>query len=594
MSKLERQRRIVLEQVEFSGNPLAPADLEFPIEPVLLGGDERSDTAIAQRVHFPSIGARLVIPLPDRAPIVRQEPLYSVHYNLLALCSLSDYRDPLVRYTAWGLIRDMGWNYGGRQTSLLRRCVDYLKEMKLEIEGNLPDPGIPRRSAERIYEMRILIGGSYPTKEERRSGGRNMSHVEYHPRYLRALRQMKAVQIDVAVMSQIRGGLARSFYRTASYLRHTGRDRIDLHELFARVGSNRERVVPAIAHRVFGPAYEVMHRYRYIREIPPRCEPNGSGGFTMIFDWGEPIQLPSGGDQLFRAYTDVGVDARVAAEMIAEDERRAVAVMQAFQQGALPTPKDTVARLLVGCFRDPSWELSGVSDPDPQTTLPLQVVRAPAPRSRGAAPARPAAETPGRVPAGIDWEAVRATPGGWSDFWMRVLTPLLAAAGDTPSRVAGLGPVMERLERAFGRIGWEMATEVARGVSPYLADAARPASYLATVLEKEAPDLPPPSKVNGAGGGARPTSAAPTAPPRGSRSGAPSRVAIDSSRFLVHMLETWLEQLREHPNRLDAKRALDFLQTHGAKIRGTDQAPLVDQVATLARAFLEPQESGRS
>jgi hypothetical protein len=113
---------------------------------------------------------------------------------------------------------------------------------------------------------------------------------------------------------------------------------------------------------------------------------------------------------------------------------------------------------------------------------------------------------------------------------MRVLTPLLTAAGDNPSRVAGLGPVMERLERAFGRIGWEMATEVARGVSPYLADAARPASYLATVLEKEAPDLPPSSKVNGTG--AQPVATAPTAPPGGPRGGAPSRVTIDSSRFL--------------------------------------------------------------
>ena len=579
MSKPDRQRRIVLEQVEFSGNPLAPAEFDFPLEPVLLGGDDHNAVSVAQRVHFPSIGARLVIPLPDRAAMVRQEPLYSVHYNLLALCSLSDYRDPIVRYTAWGLIRDMGWNYGGRQTSLLRKCVEYLKEMKLEIEGNLPDPGIPSRSAERIYEMRILIGGSYPTREERRSGGRNMSSVEYHPRYLRALRQMKAVQIDVAVMSQIRGGLARSFYRAASYLRHTGRDRIDLHELFARVGSNRERVVPAIAHRVFGPAYEVMQRYRYIREIPPRCEPNGSGGFTMIFDWGEPIQLPSGGDQLFRAYTDLGVDARVAAEIISKDERRAVAVMQAYQQGALPVPTTTVGRLLVGCFRDPTWELHGFSEPDPQTSLPLQVGGAATPRSRAAAPAPPAADAPSQVPSGIDWTAVRAAPGGWSDFWTRVLAPLLAAAGDDPSRVKGLGTLMERLERAFGRAGWEAATDVARAVAPYLADAARPASYLATVLEKEAPEpaLPAPSTN---GGRARQRTAA-SAP--GAR---PTAVSIDPAQFLVLTLETWVEELRDQPNRQDARRALEFLRTHEAKLRGAVYAALAEQVGALAREVL--------
>lgn len=90
------------------------------------------------------------------------------------------------------------------------------------------------------------------------------------------------------------------------------------------------------------------------------------------------------------------------------------------------------------------------------------------------------------------------------------------------------------------------------------------------------------------GGGARrarPVAAAPAAPTDGPSAGAPSRVAIDSSRFLVPMLETWLEQLRERPNRLDAKRALDFLQTHGAKIRGTDNAPLADQIVALANAF---------
>lgn len=567
MPKPENQRRIVLEQIEFSGNPLAPADGDFALDPDPLGEDEGAGFGLSQRIHFPTIGARLVIPVPERAHLVRQEPLFSVHYNLLALASLSDYNDPVVRYTAWGLIRDMGWKYGGRQTALLRRCIEYLNEMKLEIAGHLPDPGLPGISADQIYELRILIGRSYPTREERRSGGRNMSHVEYHPRYLRALRQMRAVQIDIAVMSQITGGLARSFYRTASFLRHSGRDRIDLDELFARVGSNRQRVIPAVAHRVFGPAYQVMKRYRYIRGFPT-CEPNGRGGFTMIFDWGEPIKLPTGGDQLFRAYTDVGVDARAAADMISTDPRRALAVMQAYHQGALPAPRETVAGLLVGCFRDPAWELHGINEPDPQTHLQFD---------RQVSRAAPAPPPPAGPEIGLHWDALRTTPGGWEAFRGRVLAPLLTSAGDNPSRAFGIKPLMERLERAFGRAGWHTAVDVAQQVAPYLSEAARPASYLATVLEKEAPALPM-THLPASGTGA-------ASPPRAQR-GSPSRIDINPSRFLVHTLDTWVEELRENPTRDTARRALDFVRNNAAKIEAADLSPVAAQLTAAANGFL--------
>lgn len=349
------ERTIVLEHMTVAGYPLAPVDKEFAGEPVPSDGD------LGERIAagFHRISARLIIPVGAGGRIVRADKVYDVHYWLLAGAALTDYEDPVVGYTAYGLIRNMGWTYGGRQVDLVRKCVDHLFGMAIEFEGEIPDRIVMGRKAHGMRQFRVIIDRFTPSKEERtsgRRGGRNLSWVEYNPNYLRHVAHNPGVKIDVEAMSQIRGAMPKAMYRLASWLRSRGEEQINLAEAFERVGSFRKRITPSDAWNAFGSCFEVMQRYRYIRHAPS-IEPDGKGGYRVFFEWDEPIALPSRGDILHRELCSENVDARVAAKMVVTNKRRAARALMAYRMGVLPEPRETPAKLIVGVFNDPDWEL---------------------------------------------------------------------------------------------------------------------------------------------------------------------------------------------------------------------------------------------
>jgi hypothetical protein len=343
-------RTIVQEHIMLAGYPMVAADERFDRLAAT------PDPVVGERVaaSFPRIKTRIVMPVDKEGRLARADKVYDVHYGLLSIAALSGYEDPVVPFTIWGLTRDMGWSQGGRQTLLVRRCIEYIYGMSVEIEGEVADPFRPHDRYHGTSTFRVLDRMQFPTEEGRALGQRAASLVRYTDDYLKVIRD-PGVQIDVETLAQIDGGLPKAMYRLASWLKAHGLESIDLQEAFERVGSSRKRVTPSDAHRVFSRCWDVMVTYRHIRRVPS-IEPSG-GRWTMYFDWDSPVQLPSRGDILYREYVRLGVNRQTAESMIRENKRRAARVLQAYRAGALPTPADTVARLLVGVFRDSQWDL---------------------------------------------------------------------------------------------------------------------------------------------------------------------------------------------------------------------------------------------
>lgn len=349
----ETPRRFVLENMLVAGHPMIPGDSGFQYE--LLQGAQPDEGNAA--VQYPGIKARLVLPLPESGkPMVRADRLYDVHYHLLALAALGDYETRHVYFTAGGLLREMGWSEGGRQMQLVRDCVDYLWRTTMEFEGMFSDPLLAGMSSEQVRAFRILIGRGYPKMEERRSGRRNMSYVEYHPTYMASIASNPGVQLDVELLSLIPGTLGKAHYRTFSWLRAIGENRIELGEMFERVGSVRQRMTRSDAIRVFSGAWEEMLRYRYLRSKPV-FDKRGPGQYELVLDWGDPVVLPHRADLLFRAVTDAGVHSATGEWMIKENRLKLVRVMQAFKAGALGKPQTTPAALIVGAFKKEDWDV---------------------------------------------------------------------------------------------------------------------------------------------------------------------------------------------------------------------------------------------
>lgn len=352
----KRKRTVVLDHMEAGGYPLIPSDERIETTPE--GVDPEGNPQVS--AEFPKIEARLVMTLgSDNGPVVSAAPLYDTYFALLSLASISDYKEPVVHYTVHGLLRAMEWSKGGRQARLLRRCIEHLKGVTLHFKG--PSTDRLNRRVRGSGGLRIITGWFEPDREDRRDG-RNLSWVEFHDRYLEAVAMNPGVQIDVEMMRQIRGSHSKALYRMLSWLRAQEEEEIDLEEAFHRVGSVRKRMAPSDAWRVFGSCFDVMVRFRHLNDYPT-IERTPEGRHRMIFDWGEPIHLPHKGDPLiFQRLVDLGVDPKVAEWMIGEDKRRAAHVIQAYMNDALPKPKGSVARLLVGAFKQRDWPLPEVKE----------------------------------------------------------------------------------------------------------------------------------------------------------------------------------------------------------------------------------------
>lgn len=577
----EAPRRFVLENLLVAGHPMAPSDNDFDVSklPVLSGPG-----GLYAMHAFPGIQARLVIALPpDGTPSVRADKLYEVHYHLLALAALSDYEDRTVYYSNRGLATEMGWLDTGPNLKRVRDAVDFLWATTMEFEGNLPDALVPRYRSNQVRSFRILTGRGFPNEEERRSGGRNLSFIQYNPDYLESIKNDPTVQLDVELLSQIPGTLGKAFYRTATWLRAIGAEKVDMAELFERVGSNRQAPVGAHARRFFGGAWELMLRYRYFRSLPePVKEDNGK--WVVHFDWGDPIMLPRKGDALFRAICDAGVNPRVAEQMIRDDTRKIRRIVQAYRAGALSKPFTTPAAQIVGLFKNPEWDMIiDRSVPDQMDLLTG------AGSQRFTVEVRPAEDLASADWESIvDWQGLTRLNGDWLQFQNEVLLPVLGAAGEAqPQDVLQIPSLRDRLKAALREAGWRNAVDALYASGIYLRAATRPASYIAAMLENLSvprtalaqSSAPVPSAAPSASTEASSAATGPGAPEMGrtrragasAPSGHPAHGSapagteaaggLSRARFDLKALEhshlvSWVDDLERTPNRDIARRAL--------------------------------------
>lgn len=581
-------RRFVLENMLLAGHPFAPSDNDFDVAklPVIRGpGPRRAE------VNFPGIKARLVIDLASTGtPNVRADKLYEVHYSLLSLAALSDYDDPRVFYTSRGVATDMGWSDSGPSLRRVRDAVEFLRAVTIEVEGEMDDPLIPGQRAHGTGGRRIITDYWSPSEEERKQGGRNLSCVIYNPSYLHSIKNDPTVQLDVELLSQIQGTLGKAFYRAASWLRATGRDSIELGELFERTGSVRSYRAGSHAKRFFGGAWDLMLRYRYFKSLPV-SEKQKDGSWVVHFDWGEPVVLPRRGDALFRAITDAGVSSKMAEQMIQEDAHKARRIIQAQKAGALSRPYTTVAAQIVGLFKDPNWDVALHRDGAEQMDLILHGGRPRYPARAVAAAQAPAAADPRAVPwlEVVRWDSLEAgAPGGWDRFRREVLVPALGAAGETdPEQPLRIEAVRGRLQRAFERVGWASAVRALREGGLYLRAAEMKASYTAAMLEKLAGEARAPASAPRAEAVAAASAAAPAPhleaggprPPPGWLTGGD----VESAYLL-----SWLEDLERAPGRDVAKRALRLVEERATRGQAPESvAGILEQVRARAEAVLK-------
>src|SRR5690606_6647642 len=140
------------------------------------------------------------------------------------------------------------------------------------------------------------------------------------------------VRIDVEMMGQMTGGLSKAHYRLLSYLRSRGENRLDIETALEAAGARRSRYYPSDALKAFASAYTVMQRYRHITR-PPDAERRPDGSYDLVFDWGDPVELPARADTLFRDLLEIGIRPAEAESMIQQDPRKVGALIQALRIG---------------------------------------------------------------------------------------------------------------------------------------------------------------------------------------------------------------------------------------------------------------------
>lgn len=357
------QRKVVLEWQTLARIPIAATnDRNNKLIPADLDVDDLGKGLAGE---FPRVQARLVMPRDEKGQLAPVERVYDVHYALLGLAAMSDYEEIRVPFTAYGLAKEMGWTFGGRQSRLIRRCVNHLYGSTLEFEGVLPDV-VSGEGTEGTLSMRIINTRWFPKRENNKSAGRNASWVSYNPDYLQTLvADNPGVRIDVEMMSQMVGGLSKAHYRYLSYLRSIGENRVQVETAFEAAGAKRERTYPSDAREAFASCYEVMEKYQHITG-PPTDEKDEAGNNLLVFDWGDPVQLPSRADVFFDQMLSLGFRSEDAARMIQENQRRVGQLLLAVRIGAIGEVKSNLPGYLRTLFRDPDWRLPVPEDLEPE------------------------------------------------------------------------------------------------------------------------------------------------------------------------------------------------------------------------------------
>lgn len=555
---MSNRQPIVFEQPEWAGVPLLPEDLARQYDGKVAQQQLTLDGLDAQaiQVNLPRAGARLVIPVTRGERPLPQAWLYDVHYTMLGLAGLSDYEDPVVRYTAYGIIKRIGLSYNGRHAENLRRSVLHLRAMQLEIDGEFEDPAIRGQMTRQLKSYSVLIGHSFPVEEDRGSGRRNTSTIEYNPKYLAGLRH-SGVPVDLHLMTQIRGGIKKAFYREACRLRAAGIDRIPVLEMYERTGCMRKATFESYVRRTYADALSAMLEYGILRK-PVRVEKDGSED-VLRFEWGEPIPIRSG-DTLLRAFTAEGISADDAARMILTDKARAVRLMQVVQADALPMGGPGAAQIIDWFYND-GWDADSPSELPAQKQTALHFPPRPAPKS-----------TPD-----LDWDRLRETGGDLSSFQYQVLLPLLAAVGDPASEQAICQPEFAlAIQRAFERLGWAKAVDVTRRLALYLPGKAKPLSYVAKGLYREAEQLAPEAPEQ--------AGAAPADRPRGSDTPAPPPERINATGALIALLQAKLLQLGALPS--SANEVLAFAERRAREATTEEETALLLQLRSKANEIL--------
>lgn len=577
-------RRVVLENLLLAGFPLAPSDNDFDASKLPV---EKGPRGLEAHHNYEGIRARLTIAIDETGtPNVRADKLIEVHYHLLAIAALSEYEDSTVFYTNRGLAKDMGWSDNGESLKRVRDAVDRLWASTLEFEGELPDPLVPGRINHQTQLFRILTGRAFPKEEERRSGiGRNMSWVQYNPNYLQSIKNDPSVQLDVELLSQIRGTLAKAFYRTAGWLRGTGTSEIPLDELFHRTGSSRQRVSGSHAERFFGPAWDMMLEYRYLRSRPD-VRKNDRGEWWAHFDWGEPIFLPGQNDILYRTLIGEGVNPTIALQMIRHDERKARRILIAARQGALGRPRTTPAAQIYGLFKDPEWDivLEQMSGDQMDMLNP--------PSEGFTVEVRETATVDWEN--ALDWVAAEKANGTWDDFVADILIPALRCTSErNPDTVLTVGDLGKRLREAFSRLDWTTAVRALYGAETHLTAVKYPVSYLITVFENEAVASSA-SNVSEAQFPSRPTPKVKEQQPEPrSQEGTGKPISIKDLIPETVYLESWITELLKEPSKASARSALRFCESKTAGEGTTGPSELLSEIESIATAIMDGESLDR-
>ena len=317
--------------------------LAYPMVPLASHSEKKPSARVEGSsrcvVHFPEIAWSLDMKRDARTGKLPSTVVVDVLAALLHnFHSIGMPEDGAIPFSRRSLISMMRWSPNpaskpsGRLYNQLREALDHLKHTDITWSGdNTPDP-LYGENGRAVLSISLVT--SYRLAEEprgRRARDRRLpepvSWVQLDPFFVRLLKAPQGtVPFDLDRMMSLPSGVSRVLFRTLMWYKSRGMNEVPLRELFPRVGSTTDKILPAKAREMLGKSHQAMVDAGILRALPEFDVLEGQGltgerEHVLVYDFAPDAILSSEDEQLVRTARMYGVSQAMAVELLAYREK---------------------------------------------------------------------------------------------------------------------------------------------------------------------------------------------------------------------------------------------------------------------------------
>lgn len=314
-------------------------------------------------ITYPAIDWRIEQPkeLTGKIPSVL---LYDVYFGLMFLWSLEGFPDHgEIRFSRYNFLQMIGWVSNGRSAAGGKRTTPSGRHYRqlLEAMKALHKTSFTQQNDQTSEGEGFSILQHYKLKADqpgRKAEGidlpKNSLAIFSKPFVEKLKAGASAIKMDLDLYLSLSTGMPRVLFRTLSWMRWSGVNSIPIEVLFQRIGSIRQRYIPAVAKQTFDAAHDELRTLGFLAAEPDFEKIDDV--WHVTYQFGDPVALRSEEDALVREAENYGVSLPVARELAVAHRERFRQVMAAVSSGRLKADRN-IAGMIVSYTRHVDYAL---------------------------------------------------------------------------------------------------------------------------------------------------------------------------------------------------------------------------------------------